>query len=176
MRIRNNTDYRTSDLRKLFTACCKIASVKVVVKRLGVTVDYSRTLINGESFIGAGAIWMQIPKNVAPKDCKKFVRLLAWAFIHELYHCGGYDHYSMRDTDWSKKYIEEHPDAKCVSWADKYEMRKKPSKEEYYKKQLERAKKMLDRHAERGKKEKKLIANWKRKVRYYERRVEQSEQ
>ena len=175
MQIHNNTEYRTSDLRKIFTACCKMADVKVVAKRLSVTVDCSRTIITGESFIGANVVWMHIPKNVTPKECKKLVRLLVWTFIHELYHCGGYDHYSMRNMVWAQKYIQKHPEADCVSWADKFELRKKISKEEYYKERFDHAGKMVERHIARSEKEKKLIANWKRKFRYYERRVEKSE-
>lgn len=173
MRIENKTKYKTQCLRELFSACCRMADTNVKAKELYVHVSRANTRVSGVAFLGASVIWIKIPRKelLDSGDGKKLERIVAWVFIHELLHCDGIDHHDM-NKDW---YPCGWRKARKLKWADKYLLVEEvpeltPLKS--CKQKLEHARKMVDRHKIRRDREETLIKKWKRKVRYYERRLD----
>ena len=99
MRIKNETDWDTADLRRIFalvlTRWNKIDDRKVPSKRLKhinvVNVRRSWRGPNGCAYVNSGSMWIRLPQ--AREDHRPLkVRELAFLFEHELAHCAGYHH------------------------------------------------------------------------------------
>ena len=97
MRIVNKTNWRTDDLRRLFSAVLaqwnKIDDLKVPSKRLcniKVVPTRTRQRMSGCAYVNSGWMTIRLP-TTGPVDIPK----LGFLFEHELAHCAGYHHNKM---------------------------------------------------------------------------------
>ena len=120
MRIKNETDWDTADLRRIFalvlTRWNKIDDRKVPSKRLrNVTVVNAKWVQypTGHAYLNSGTIRLRLPRRIDEHvmkrssygskydhlirgtEMKDFVRRVAFLFEHELAHAAGYDHNRM---------------------------------------------------------------------------------
>jgi hypothetical protein len=94
VRITNETNWRTADLRRVFSAVLarwnarEEARYQVPSKRLRrITLVNARWRgCSGRAFYDSGTMRLRLPKEAVS------VRSVAWLFEHELAHCAGYAH------------------------------------------------------------------------------------
>jgi len=147
VKIINKTNWQTSDLKKIFIECCKTKLDSW--KNLKVEVTYSKSRwIHGEANYGGGLydrggrIWIFLPRNPIDKEYidtryhltelkpyayLDFKRMLAWVFIHELFHTLGKHHSEMKGNYYYKWRSYVH-DPEKMSWADSLFLREKEVK------------------------------------------------
>lgn len=154
LKIKNETDYETRDLRKIFLECMK----REGVQRCNLTVRYSRCdLVHGSAYYNSTRVNMFLPKK------NPNIIGTAQVFIHELGHNRGLKHREM--VELSK--------IDC-SWIMGFKIDKKIPKDlkkipkDLKKERHEHAKKKLKQLTSRLKLMQTLIKKWQRKVRYYE--------
>lgn len=164
MRISNKTHYRTRDLARFFRAGLHAmgASLK---KRI--EVRYSRRNCHwgcatvGEEFQGT-YIMMTLPRDQAKLDLKEF----ALTFEHEVAHNLGLNHGDMNpDTRFCR--------GRLPRWAAGCVISVKPPapKVDVVARRQEHARRMLDAWERRLRRTQKVVARWRRKVSYYNRRA-----
>ena len=166
MKVINETNYSTRDLRKLFLAGLKHEGMDS--KYYKIVVKYRRE--NGAYGYGSyNREWIQInlPKiqtNFPKNSHNGLVKQVARTFIHEICHNRGLKHkemdYDAIDTSWSDGYVLRLKEEKPVEEKDLQIER------------FEHAKKMLNKHESRLKRQKHIVNKWKQKVKYYEKAIE----
>ena len=147
MKVTNETSWQTSDLKKIFIECCKTKLDSW--KNLKVEVTYSRSRwIHGRASYGGGLydnggrIKIFLPRNPVDKEFidtrwkwtepkpyayLNFKRMLAWVFMHELFHTLSKRHREMRGNYYYKWKSYVH-DPEKMSWADNLLLRQKEVK------------------------------------------------
>ena len=170
MKIRNKTGYSTRDLSKIFRACEKHEGTKH--KYRIVDVVYSKSgYVSGRATVGdsiSNGRWikMRIPKP--ERAGNNLVRSVARVYIHELMHNYGQRHSEMQDV-----YCMD------VSFIDGFKLdfapvekkkKQRPTNED----KLAKVEKLLDKWTKQQKKCATYIKKYKKKVRYYERRIKQA--
>ena len=184
MKIINSTEYQTRDLKKIFIECCKIKLDSW--KYLKVEVSYSKSRwITGRAPFGRREVKIFLPRNPIDKEYIEtkwseprpyaylnFKRVLAWVFIHELYHTLGRHHKEMAKSYYNHWRFYAH-DPEKMSWVDdlplnKKEIKIKP-KEDLQLKRYEHILAMLKDKKSKLKKLQNQIRKWNQKRKYYER-------
>lgn len=160
MKIENTTHWRTTDLMRLFKACCKQEGMH---HRRRVEVEYSKSgRVNGVARIHGVWIKMRIPRKKAEQES------IASVFIHELAHNRGVMHENMSNPmrcccrslgAWAKDYVIRSK-----------EVKQKPKRNLVQERHIH-AKKMLLKHQKILTRENTLVKKWDKKVRYYENRA-----
>ena len=170
MKIKNDTNYLTSDLKKLFLACVdRRTDDSSIRKYLRVEVQYQGT--NGRTYSKAtyGGSWMRILIYKDQRDKSDYIRRLAWLFCHELEHTKGKHHNDMRGSYW-----RHWPSDKFerLKWADKFQLRVKPEKIQVKKdNQLIRYENVLlhvQQASSKVKRWQNILKKWTSKEKYYE--------
>lgn len=99
MRIDNRTDWRTDDLRRIFSMVLarwnrmETGRRRVPSKTLRISIVYARTSKTGSgwAYLNSGRMRLCLPRDGLD------IRKVAFLFEHELAHCAGYDHKDMAD-------------------------------------------------------------------------------
>ena len=179
MRIRNETYYRTGDLRKLFKAGFEAEGVNS--RGYYIRVCYARQAwATGYGFYNSKSLCVRLPSLETIKRRMALrvhklqvvevnVKRVAQVFVHEVGHTLGLRHREMVKSSS----IE-------VSWSEGMEIRKKEvvpiPKTDPKLVRFEHAKEKLREHEGKLRREAKLVRKWKKKVRYYERVFEKAAQ
>lgn len=185
MIVENHTQYSTADLRKILAACCraddfkvpKNARVRVVYARSSRISgwaafgarnchhDYSRRSLGEKVRITPCAMLLRIPRR--DLDLQRFIGVCR----HEVGHWRGLRHVQMggsllRSWDFD---LADHPWAQGLTLGQKAAP-KAPTMTERVSLREQHARKMLAEHEAKLKRESKLVAKWRQKVRYYEKK------
>lgn len=123
MRIKNTTQWRDNDLRRLFGRCIQIVrEVEGEGKSSGLEIKVGRRknydAISGGAITGGNYILIRIRNNVdLSKQSRK--ERLAHIFTHEFYHTLGYKYHDYKNykRDFTKRFD--------YSWVEEYEIREK---------------------------------------------------
>jgi hypothetical protein len=172
--INNQTKYRTSDLRRLFTKALNVNDKiegKADFRRLHIKVVYGK--YTGNAYIGIGTMRIRIPNyiNSASKERNSLEidsEQLAWLFTHEFYHCRGFKHKPLSESIMYYSNIGEW------DWAAEYQIRKPVKKEKLKGEDLRTIRylhvcKMADKKQRQIKRLQNQLKKWNVKKRYYER-------
>lgn len=178
MKVKNKTEYRMVDLKKIFTQV-----IRRIEKVEGKLPDQRKYLLvnvvhtQGRGYSGLAEIDGYYMKIRLPKSKNVEInnRKVAWLFEHELMHILGYRHKQMGGSKYPKNYEE-------WAWADEMEIRLQEEKvvEEEPKENiqvrryehvlvmLEQRELKLDETKRAVKRIEKQIVGWNRKKLYYE--------
>lgn len=159
MKVRNETNYDTHYLRRLFLACEKHEGTDSRYRHVKV-IYWQRSRVSGYAWYNSNSVVMKLPK-----DSDVGTRRVAQTYIHEVGHNLGLRHKDMVarfeiNTTWLP---DEEVPLKKVKPA-------KP-KQPLIEKRAAHAQKMLDKHLTKFKREKNLVTKYRRKVAYYEKRM-----
>lgn len=155
--IKNNTNYRTCDLRKLFIECMK----REGVNQCNLSVEKSkRHYVHGKARLNSIRVAMYLPKG-----SEKHKNSIARVFIHELGHNLGLRHKEMLPI-W---------DIDC-SWAEGFDLRTKeikPKKQrDLVKERYEKTMGKVKEYETKLKRNKTLLKKWNKKLKYYEKKMD----
>lgn len=159
MRIDNQTGYRARDIRKLFLAAFKAEGVSPKYYRIWI-LPTRRLWIHGRAGLGSRRITMFIPQewdtDINQTGTNQFARI----FVHEIGHTLGLVHKEQINI-WTIP----------TPWADGLELRRKLERPKIPVRQrrFDSARRKLDEHTRKLKREQNLVRKWRTKVRYYER-------
>jgi len=172
--LKNNTRYRTQDLRKLFLECMR----REGMQRARVTVNYSkRGRVHGRAWFNTILSEMFLPKSFTKwvegkgyvrEQIKEFtpeqVEDIAQVFRHELGHNLGLKHEDMVccwhiDCSWARGFVVRLKEQKPAKRRDLVQERylKAVRKVKEFECKVKRSKTLLDK--------------WSRKVSYYEKKL-----
>lgn len=188
MKVINETNWQTSDLKKIFIGCCKTKLDSW--KNLKVEVTYSRSRwIHGKArygggLYGRGKVEIFLPRKPINKEYidarwteprpyayLNFKRVLAWVFIHELCHVVGRRHREMANSYYYEWRFYAHNPGR-MSWVDSLLLREKEIKvKPKVDLQLKRYDHVLATLKDKKSKLKRLqnqIKKWDQKRKYYE--------
>jgi len=186
MKIINSTNWRTEDLRKIFSeAKRRVNKIEnrpinsIVTVRNGYNSDLS---IWGRAYINSPHMTIiigRIKKVINPKRNEKWKfameeitwtdemkKKLAFVFTHEYYHNLGFRSQDRRNYkyDWTEQFNYE--------WAKNYPIRLKEEKPKVAVDvkaiRYQRAKSNLEKALTRFKRARTLLSKWQNKVKYYE--------
>ena len=187
MIVENHTSYSTADLRKILLACCrdgdfkapKMARVRVVYARsarisgwaaygaLNCHHDYSRRSLGEKVRMTGCAMLLRIPRR--DLNVERFIGVVR----HEVGHWRGLRHTQMGGSlMWSSQFrVADH------SWAQGLTMGQQaapaaPTMADRVSLRETHARTMLATHEAKLKREAKLVAKWRQKVRYYDRKAD----
>lgn len=171
MRIDNQTEWNTDDLRSLFAAGLdknRKHEGPFQSSRLRIKVVYSRRhdRYSGHAWLNTGHIRIRLPKPEYDLN----VRMTAAIFDHELQHCRGYRHEHGLCPHISEAGLE------ACAWADAFTISIKTPKEPMPREHVLAAKMQhaLDRAKAALTKKKRaetIHKRWQRRVKYYERAI-----
>ena len=156
LKIENNTELYTSDLRRIFRKCMEQEGVNFCTAIIHPT---NSQYIHGKAYLNGTRVWMYLPEGT-PKRIDE----LAQVFIHELHHCLGLKHREMIKL----QLID-------VSAVAGFKVRKQQRKElvkpekGLQQKRYEKAMRMRNKYQEELKRKEALLKKWDKKVKYYER-------
>jgi hypothetical protein len=166
MKVNNQTNYQTNDLKKLFTRVMqhniKFEGSCNNFKYLIVKVVHSKGCgLGGNATLNGYNMLIKLPKQ----NIQKELCAIAYIFDHELQHIRGYHHREMQ-RGWKRNWKEEY------TFADSYIIRIKEQKikpkQDLQIKRYEHAKTMLKDKIKRIKRLMTLKKKWSQKVKYYE--------
>ncbi len=165
MKIINQTDYETSDLRAIIRRCAAMTLEAEKRRRVVVTVTYARQRhgASGCATIGGRHATLRITRDHPRPDS------LACLAVHEFRHLNGWNHSRMKAT-----YSSE--DVARYAWANSMGVRVKepkirPTQADKASDALAHARMMFARSLTRLKRAQTLSKKWRTKIRYYERRM-----
>ena len=169
LKIVNETDYRTADLRKFLAVGLREEGVGPVIRDwcCGYRVKFyrmSERRRGGYGYYNSRNMALGLYDSASVMTPEQ-VTALPRVFVHELGHNRGLRHKEMAAYATLP-----------VSWAEGLAVRKKivapKPKRDVQAKRQRRAEKMLAEHEAKLKREQKLVKKWRQKVRYYERAFE----
>lgn len=170
MRITNETEWSTLDLRRLIVAACRADGVDA--RRMTVVISTARgSGCSGLAWLNSHRMVLRLP---APAPGQLLLDSatrsnLARVAMHELAHCRGITHAEM-DPE-----LRRCGDGVQVAWADGIKIaareRPKSAPRNVVAERAEHAAKMLARAERRLKLARTIEKRWRAKVRYYERRA-----
>lgn len=186
MKVINSTEYQTKDLKKIFIECCKIKLDSWKYLKVEVTYSKSRWITGNVPYYRGEKVEIFLPRNPIDKEFIEtrwpdsrsyaylnFKRVLAWVFIHELYHTLGRDHREMIGNYYNKWKSGYLSDPEKMSWVDDLPLRKKEikikPKEDLQLKRYECTLAMLKDKKSKLKRLQNQIRKWNQKRKYYER-------
>lgn len=167
MKVKNQTTYRTADLRKLFTATLRKFETDegkiepYIKRRLVIQIKRSKThRVRGNAILNGFHVNLWLSKEATPN-------LVAWIFDHELFHIVGYKHSQMGP---GKTAGRTPPD---FDWANIFPLREKKvkpkKKEDLQVKRYRHTIKMVEDKTGKIKRLTGQLKKWQRKRKYYER-------
>jgi hypothetical protein len=175
IKISNETDWNTNDLRKICLAAAKAVGVKTK-KLVTIKSNRRRPEVSGRATYPSAGLsegypsWLWLPKDpIRPEEfAKEVARVAAHEFMHNL---------GVKHKDMTKAQLYCYQQA---TWADGLVLRKKGQREKpketaaqrgarLRKERAEHAQDMLKKAATRLKRAKTIEQKWREKVRYYER-------
>jgi hypothetical protein len=184
MKIDNHTNRATADIRKIILACCREADWKAP-KGIIVRVVYAKTnRISGWAMYGAynGGYdnRKRIPKKLRHQGCAMLLRIPRGEFNlerfigvvrHEVGHWRNIRHPDMSEALlYSRFKIADHPWAQGLTLGHQAEP-KGPTLADRVSAREQHAREMLSLHERKMEREKKLVARWRAKVRYYDQKA-----
>jgi len=198
IKIENQTDYDTKWLRKIFNRSKKMVDRRLKrkhlpIENLKVDVVYAHTLtkeVNGYAYLNGNYIrlrlvrppekmkieindeeWTKEKKEKRIEMMKNITKEIAKIFVHELYHCYGYEHTEMflpRKKIWIENTYN-------YNWTEKYPVQLKIEKPKPEKPKIDiqviRYQRVLELLKEKQSKLKRIqnqIRKYMNKKRYYE--------
>ena len=185
MKVINSTEYQTKDLKKIFIECCKIKLDSWKYLKIEVSYTKSRWITGSVPYYGGNKVEIFLPRNPIDKEYIEakwteprpyaylnFRRVLAWVFIHELFHTLGRHHRGMIGNYYNKWKSGYLSDPEKMSWVNDLPLRKKEiktkPKEDLQLKRYERILAMLKDKKSKLKRLQNQIKKWTQKKRYYE--------
>lgn len=167
MKVKNQTNYRTADLRKLFSASLRKFETdegKIepwIKRRIIIRVKNSWTYpVRGRAVLNGFDITLWLSSKATPRD-------VAWIFDHELFHIVGYRHHEMGPGGKAGRTVAD------FSQVDTFPLRQKearpPKKEDLQLKRYRHTVKMVEDKAGQIKRLTGQLKKWQRKRKYYER-------
>lgn len=173
MKIKNESNWQTNDLRKLITEVCRRELLDTDFrKRLVVEVEDQKL---GGWCLGKGSYYQKWIKLFIPKGNTVDSVQLAKVIAHELAHTQGVRHKSLSKTrryGWVKGWREEW------AWAGQYVVRSKetkrapkPTREDRAAKKLENAQSRLEQWERKVRLARNRERKWRGKVKYYQGRI-----
>lgn len=159
MKIINETEYKTSQLKKILKYCLKLSGMTGQYLTVKVVVARQNRYVGGYAFYGKGdyshgTICLKIPDSqhlIMSND-------VANTFLHELAHTRGISHKDMIEPE-----IEDFGLETLEKRLPKPEKIKIPLPEQRYQKAL----RMVNKYKLQDKRTKLLLKKWEKKVKYY---------
>lgn len=177
MKVKNETDYLTKDLKKIFTRLAwavhrKENSYYSNPAYLEVRIIYQNrnhgVWVGGWAWLRSNSIQIEMPRPeyLKENDLMAVPKELGKTFVHELGHCIGLKKHHNRKTiePYFEKEIEEATKDVVLRFK---EVKEKP-KQDIQILRWERAKANLERALTRFARAKTLLKKWTKKVKYYE--------
>lgn len=160
IKIKNDTEYETRNLRKIISRCIKTDGPRAETK-MDIHIRPSKKYLSGYAYLNSNFVCMRIP-STGEIDTVRFTQI----FIHELQHCRGEVHREMVKS----KTID-------AGWAKAFPIQKRPVKikpvADLKSKRYETAKSRVSKYEIKMKRMATLLKKWKRKVTYYENAIGQ---
>jgi hypothetical protein len=116
---------------------------------------------------------IKVPKiNLANQE----KRVLAWMIKRGLYFCSGCEK-AFIPKEFHKKFMRTNADLGAFAWVDSVELRQEKVETELdkFKRLKAHAEKMVERYKARSELTAKLLKKWRRKLKYYTKRVSKLE-
>lgn len=174
MKIKNETVYRTDQLRQLIRRVGQDEFETHQMKRLLVTVKYRRANsgVRGRACYGTPfhqvlRIWLFLPRPPLPIETDS----LALTIAHEMGHCRGMRHRDMNTARYSRL---------CTGWQDRYayaldfKLEVQPQKPKLIKTDADKVERLLTqlkRWATKRKRAETAIAKLKRRLKHLEKKL-----
>lgn len=131
MKIKNNTKYNTTDLKRLFLACCRqVRTGKDIRRKLRVEVIDHKRRLSRASYWGDWALMnLGDYMNGEERDTKGWWRAIAWVACHEFLHSKGMSHRKMSFRyPYYHSWLQLRENPEKMAWADDYPVRLKEIK------------------------------------------------
>jgi len=165
MKIVNQTNYNSQDLRAIIQRCAEMTLETEKRKRVVVTVVYARQQrgASGCATIGGRFATVRVTRDHPRPDS------LACVTVHEFRHLNGWSHAEMK-----ARYSDD--DLARYSWANEMgigakQQKPKPTASDKSSAALAHAQRMFVRSQTRLKRAQTISKKWHAKVRYYERKM-----